>query len=358
MPRLANLRFLFCSLTLWYALLAACTPLGPESISAGRLSYVEAISATNQQQILLAVVRNRYDEHGVLLAVDSITANIRFTANSAVQAGIGDSDNFQGNLVPFSAGVQYEENPTITYTPVSGERYMRRVMYPIPLSRFALLAQNLAEPAYVYESLVAGVNGIRNPAFATDTSSGEKFQQFVQILTELKALGSLQWTVESDASATLAINRADPHSSRLADKLVNLLQLDDPPAESGWLELPVVLAVDGHGDNAIGITTRSLWGLLDILSAAVEAPETDSLAGITAEYSPLAGPAAGLSVKYSVDEPTLAAVAVPYRGGWFFIDDGDRHTKRVFRLLEALWNSALSEDSGKNTPVLTIPVSQ
>jgi len=89
-------------------LLTGCTAVGPADIHSGRLAYNEAIIETDNQQMLLVVVRNRYGERSNLLAVTSVTANVRVATNAGIEAGVGDSDNYSGNLVPFSAGVSYE----------------------------------------------------------------------------------------------------------------------------------------------------------------------------------------------------------------------------------------------------------
>ena len=96
------------------------------------MAYNEAISETNNQQILKIVVQDRYEERGNLLAVSSVTANVKISSRASVQAGFGSIDNYQGNLVPFSGGFIYEENPTISYAPVAGANYLRQVMAPGP----------------------------------------------------------------------------------------------------------------------------------------------------------------------------------------------------------------------------------
>jgi len=363
-----NLHASICLSTLWRpaalllsvlcAGLAACVNLGPASIQAGRLSYVEAISATNEQQILLAVLRNRYNQHGALLAVNSITANIRIAANSSLQAGFGDSDNYRGNLVPFGAGVQYEENPTISYAPVEGEAYLRRVMVPLPLSRLALLAGNLRHPDYVYQSLIARVNDIGNPGFERGKAPDARFAHFVDLMVRLEDADSLRWLAQSESQADVIIDRSDSESAALAAELLALTGLVDPSPGSSTLVLPVSMSLDGRADNALGITSRSIWGLVEILSAAIEVPPADRLAGITADAPAPAGSMAQLSIKFSDQEPGTAAVAVPYRGGWFYISDRDLYTKQVFRLLSALWGGAIAETSSKITPLMTVPVSR
>ena len=62
--------------------------------------------------MLMSIVRGRYGETYDMLAVTAVAANIRFRATAGVEAGFGPSSSYDGNLVPFSGGVAYEENPT------------------------------------------------------------------------------------------------------------------------------------------------------------------------------------------------------------------------------------------------------
>jgi hypothetical protein len=133
----------------------------------GRLAYNEAIIETENQQILLTVVRNRYQETSNLLAVSSVTANVSVTTSTGIELGFGDDDNFAGNLVPFSGGVIYEENPTISYVPVGGSQYAQQLMSPVPVATVAQLTSTRINPALFYTALVARVNGIHNPDFLT-----------------------------------------------------------------------------------------------------------------------------------------------------------------------------------------------
>jgi hypothetical protein len=87
--------------------------LGPSSISMGRAEYNEAINRTEDEQMLLSIVKGRYGETYSLLAVSGVAANVRFSGNAGVQVGFGPKSYYEGNLVPFSGGLTYEENPTI-----------------------------------------------------------------------------------------------------------------------------------------------------------------------------------------------------------------------------------------------------
>jgi hypothetical protein len=70
-------------------LLAGCTVVGPTAIRSGRLAYNEAITETNNQQLLMAVIHKRYEERSNLLAVASVTANVSVTTSAGVQLGLG-----------------------------------------------------------------------------------------------------------------------------------------------------------------------------------------------------------------------------------------------------------------------------
>ena len=93
------------------SLLAGCTVVGPAAISSGRLAYNEAITETDNQQMLMIVIHNRYEERGSLLAVASVTATVSVTTSTAVQLGVGDDANYAGNLVPFGAAAVYLQRP-------------------------------------------------------------------------------------------------------------------------------------------------------------------------------------------------------------------------------------------------------
>lgn len=100
-------RVLIC---LILCVLSGCAIVGPSSISKGRADYNEAINQTEDEQMLLSVVKGRYGETVSLLAVSGVAANVHFSTNAGVQAGFGSHDDDAGNLVPFSGGVAYFDN--------------------------------------------------------------------------------------------------------------------------------------------------------------------------------------------------------------------------------------------------------
>jgi hypothetical protein len=357
---------LLCTLLgacLFGGLLNACTVVGPTAIHSGRLAYNEAIIETDNQQMLLVVARNRYGERSNLLAVSSVTANVSVAANAAVEVGVGDNDIYRGNLVPFRAGVIYEENPTISYTPVGGEQYARQLMSPVSVATLAQLTGNLVDPAPVYYALVSSINGIYNPSFlSAEYGPDPRFSRLVAVITALTRAHRLHWIQEPQRKEgfSIVIDHYAPDYTGQVDELLALLGVPAPGDRPARIVLPVSLALDGHDTGGIGITTRSVFDLLEILSGTVEVPEQDQAAGIALDYPPPGLVGRRLKVRYAESKPAQASVAVRYRDGWFYIDETDQPTKQFFRLFTTLMSVNIAESAGRTStaPVLTVPVSR
>lgn len=345
------------------SLLNGCTIVGPAAVHSGRLAYNEAIIETDNQQMLLLAVRNRYGERSNLLSVNSITANVTVTTNAGIEAGIGDNDNYAGNLVPFSAGVSYEENPTISYIPVGGEQYAHKLMSPISVTSLAQFTRNLVDPAPVYFALVSSINGIYNPDFLTFAGEhDERFDRIVIIMTKLTRAHRLNWVQDprDKDRFSIVISHYSPDYKDEVNELLTLLGLIVPEHGSSRIALPVSLALDGRDTHGVGITTRSVFQLLELLSGAVEIPEQDKTSGVAVNYPPPGVVGNQLHVRYSKTEPGHAFVAVKYRDGWFYIDEKDLASKLFFRLLTALLSINIAENTSRasSAPVLTVPVSR
>jgi len=350
-------------------LLTGCSTLGPSAITSGRLAYNEAVAETDRQQILMAVLNNRYQQQGSLLAVSSITASLSFSVNGGVQAGTGDSAGYAGNLVPLSAGLAYEENPTISYTPIGGEQYLRRMMSPLPIALLARLSASMTEPAVVYEILVAAMNGVRNPLFHDSASASidavsknntdARFQRVVALMVSLARNQVLRWVKDPGHPGGFALSIAyyAPQFSAEVGELMALLGLDIPHKPGTSLVIPVTTAVGANRNQAIALRTRSLYQLGELLSAAVELPVADQRPGVARRYPPSGLLGSRLHIHWSETRPQRAAVAVYYRRGWFYIADDDANTKGYFLFLTAMWSVTIAEAaSGASAPVLTVPV--
>ena len=358
--RLQNVAGLFMLL----CALCGCSMLGPKAISMGRADYNEAINRTEDEQLLLAIIRGRYGETNSLMAVSSVAANIRFGSRAGAQVGIGPGDNYKGNLVPFSAGVTYEENPTITYVPVHGQRYLRQVLSPIPLDILVLLIRGAGTTQAIYlNMLVNRINSLQNPDFLMTESAGRdhRFQRFVELHKTLSDAGVLQWVEDpgNEVPFDLMMTGYSPFHVEETREYLQLLGLPMPSRTPKDIIFPVCFSIRGEDWNGIAISTRSTYDMIEILRQAVQVPEEHIAAGLAypALRPGLAG--RGLCIHSSEEQPKNSELSVKYRGYWYYIDQTDMHTKLFYRMIRTLWSVSISAGVDNSAaPVLTIPVGQ
>jgi hypothetical protein len=348
------------------ALLGACNQLGPAAIRNGRAIYNDAIVKTGDQQTLAMIVRLRYGETAGMLAVSSVTANIRVRAGASTefQAWGGDQET-AGNLVPLSTTIAYEENPTISYTPIDGAVYVRELLSPIPIDLLFLLLEWHFEGGTNLFALVKGVNGLRNPAFALEGEEPDgRFARFVELCRELVRLGMANWarSGENDDHFVIVFSRYTPTHTDAVAELLSLVGVSSDAVASGAdVILPAWLS-DGttNRQDGLAVGTRSIADLFDIAGASMELPPEHVDSGLV-DATPALGEVGELiRIRCSKDAPERALVAVKHHGWWHYIDAGDSKSKEFFRLLQMLISFRIAEAAKTNSrlPVLTVPVNR
>jgi len=334
--------------------------LGPGSIVRGRGLYNEVINHTNSEQTLDAIVRTRYGEPSSLLSVVSVTANLRAGVTTGAQFGIGPSRNFEGNLVPLSAGLAYEENPTISYAPVQGVRYAKSMLSPLGLDVLVLMLSTERQSDRALSVLVKQINGLANPVRGPP-SARAPFQRSVSILGDLYGAGEATWVSSPDApdSLALVIHGYAPGHLDAVRELLRLWDLSQSLAHQGRdIVLPVKLAFGTGSPPALNVQTRSVCDLLQIAATAVEVPADHVERGLADPgLDGLSPPESFLRIRSAPQRPSSdVLVAVQHRGWWFYIPANDGESKFGFNVVQALMNMRLMEAAPQNAPTLTIPV--
>ena len=342
---------------------SGCALLGPASIKHGRAAYNDAIVATNNQQVLGMIVRMRYGEPSGLLAVSSVTANLNIQSSIGSEFGIGSDSNFEGNLVPLSAGIAYEENPTISYAPVQGETYLRQMLSPLPIDLAILLLGALGNSPQTMTLLCKSINGIRNPGLLADPSleADPRFTRIVALLAELNRAGNVVWAQEGrkPPSFDLALSGEGTVYAQRVGELYHLLGFAPPHDHGGIVTLPVHLGIGKPDKPSIRLRTRSLWELFHIAAASVEVPEEHVESGLAQRLPPMGAAGQSIHIRRSEWRPRGAMISVKHHGWWYSIDGTDTQSKLTFRILEALMSVRMAETvEQRAAPVLTVPVSR
>jgi hypothetical protein len=340
-----------------------CNVAGPNVIRGGRQVYNDAIVATNNEQMLSMIVRMRYQEPFGMLAVASVTANVRWQASVGGQAGIGPDQNFAGNLVPFSASALVEENPTISYVPVQGDDYLRQMLSPTPLDMTILVLQSVWYEPHVVALLLEEINGVRHRTPYNNQSSAQdaRFEQLAQLLSSLSQDGALTWVNVDGKPHSYALYFRAQRDSDAEDyarlrELLGFAPLDELVDEA---QHRIVMGVGAQTDEeVIAIRTRSMYGIFKLAAAAIDVPEEHLEVSLAPRF--MIPDDIGFTIRCAERRPANALVAVQHHGWWFWIDATDLKSKMMFCLLEAVVTARVADaaQGHSQTPVLTVPVSR
>lgn len=343
-------------------MLQGCASLGPGNLQAGRADYNQAIQRSNDEQMLLNLVRLKYRDVPMFLEVGSVSAQMNYTV------GIGGSGSFVPSSKPSGAmnmTLGYAEKPTVSYAPLQGEKFIQQLLTPISLDRLALLYHSGWSVERLFRLCVQRLNNVRNAPRASgptpDTAPVfESFQVISNLLRQLQINDGIDLYFNSYQGTTLPVlakKSGDTQNSHSWQKLLKLLEMQGSPNR-----LFITDQLQVVDPNFLRVETRSFMGVLFLLSQSVVVPgEDEGLVTMTknAEGQPfdwnlLTG---GLMrIQNSAQNPgSKAATAVHYRNRWFFIADNDLSTKSTFSLLHQLFSLQAGKTS-QPAPLLTLPL--
>ena len=120
--------------------LFGCAGMGAPTVPRDRFDYTAAISDSWKNQMLFNMVKIRYGDAPVFLDVSSVISQYQIAG--ADQFGRNDQLPIpRARLGPWDAAGTYVDRPTITYTPIMGDKFARSLMSPVPPSAILSLMQ-------------------------------------------------------------------------------------------------------------------------------------------------------------------------------------------------------------------------
>lgn len=350
-------------LTLVVVVTGCVSNLGPKTVTPARFDYNQALSRSWNEQILLNLVRLRYRDTPIFLEVGTVLAQYSVTGAGTAAIAITDGD-VDDDVYGIGGSVEISESPTITYTPLQGDEFVRQLLTPISPATVLLLSQAGWSIERLMLCCVNRLNDLPNAPSAAGptpdyTPRYQQFHRLARLLRELQVAGYFTFRVE----------RQDDEERFL----VEVLPSEDPEVEEKTAEIAGILGLErgqgsyrlvDEGSDETGdlvMSGRSLLGVFYYLSQAVSVPQTHLEAGWVTrtlradgsdfDWHEITGPL--FRVANSADRPTNAFTAVPYRGHWYFVDDTDLNSKTTFGLLTLLFSLQASSGDGPS-PLLTV----
>lgn len=383
----------------------------PQIIQERHWQLNETIRATHVEQLLLNVVRLRYDDNPYFLQVSSISTQFAAQANIGVNGTFPQGGN---NVYGLSAGAAYSEAPVVTWSMPDSRDFYGRMLAPISADQLTSLASAGWDAPRVLLVGVKKMNRLRNKEYRVDEgiytppSYGE-FREALKLMSDLSREGVIDFAygVKSSVGAgkipmekmdARAIPQGLEHGLQFmtrdnpnvfeplklskplflrftvrsegdprARRLRELLDLDPSKysfgivdtANSGVEQLrsesgnPSQVMEEGTKMAEIILNNRSMMEVLLFASVLVEVPEAQISDHVV--RSDRAIDLDWLTVRFADAEPSNAWVKVRHRGLWFYILGNDLGSRTSLGLLDAIFQSAVGNVPGAK-PLLTLPV--
>jgi hypothetical protein len=341
--------------------LTGCAAIGPATVTRDRFDYTAAISESWKQQMLFNLLKLRYGDAPVFLEVASVINQYSFASDFDLRfLWAAPGTTAVTNTQSVGGSVAYVDRPTITYSPLSGEKFTRSLMTPIPPTAVLQLIQAGYPVDLILRICVTSINGIRNQfgGSARARIADPEFYPLLERLRRIQDSGGIGLRVEkkTEKEGTLLTFRGKVSEQTEEDKKWVRKTLGLNPEGENFKIVYGYLAKD---DREIAILSRSVLEILVDFSSLIEVPrehvEEHVVNPTMAELAPTGtAPAPLLRIHSSRTRPEHAFIAIPYQDYWFYIDNRDYPSKRIFSFIMIIFS--LTETGGKESaPIITIP---
>lgn len=388
--------------------------LGPSALRSTRMKYNEAVRATNDEQLLMNIVRLRYADSPVFVDLPSITSQFEVSAGGHFLGG-------RGNQFPGFANLGFGEltardSPTLSFRPREGKDVSRILLTPLSAELFSVVNAG-ANFEQLMLTTIDDMNDVPNAPQAAlmvpkVPDGNEEFLRGIRLLSDLYERGAVELKLgseEEDVSASDPIvtstlggqdilnaakegyvyrqrgegeytlhKREKGLVLKIRPDYINSPEMREiertyrlRPGQAGYrvrsdlaenaLEAPK--PIDEGGDT-IYLHMRSILQILIFLSKGVCVPEEHVSRNIAPNTRGTDGQiynwtrvmAGNFFVHASKHRPHDPEVAIPYRGYWFYIPRDDVNSRSILAIIEILVSLEDSESRVVGGPLLTIPV--
>jgi hypothetical protein len=301
------------------AMLAGCTHLGPKSIPVDRFDYSTAIADSWKQQTLLNIVKLRYMDLPVFVDVASIVAGYSMQTGVSVNGVLSTEKAVQGNYLSAGGQAIYTDRPTITYVPLTGEKFLRGMINPIDPKNIFFMLQSGYAADFILGLTVESLQGVRNRSTTGGAvrEADPEFLRALRLMHEVQAAGGMGMRVEEDrakGSTGVLFFRRDDMPADIVEKAAEIRRLLKLPADQQKLALTYSPA--RGAENELAVNSRSMLQIMGAFASYMDVPEAHLKEHRTLPAFEGAAPEGRqdrVRIYSGKEEPANAFVAVRYR---------------------------------------------
>ncbi len=367
-PKLIVLAFVALGIT-------ACESVGPMALQNGRNDYNDAINTTDTQELLLNIVRLRFNDKPYVLQISSISAKTEFefgvdgfydqSRQERTKGGGRRWETRHGARI--GGSLDYAEKPNIIYQPLRGEKFVRQLLSPLDLETLFLLRFSGWEINSILRVFARAINNVPNAPTAGDsTPTGipkyEAFLEGIEALDKIEAQGGLVVAYSGrkrKAGDAVALRFLPAVRQSDAFKTLTRVFKLDPRAQN--YQLKIGWAPETKRD--IVIETRPILSAMFYVGRGIEIPEKLFKAGVVHvnmdennepfDWGKVLGDL--FHIRSSPNKPLKSFTSVEYRDYWYYIDERDIRSKETLTMLHIVL-TLRAGGSPSTPPVITLPV--
>lgn len=365
-----------------------CNTVGPRAVRTARQPYNEALATARDQEILWNLLRIAEGKKPHFLRVDTLLTKYTFNANASVgltltdtlvrtdsgkttatgeETTITDADT-DAEASATSAGGAWEEQPTVTYKPLDGEDFARRILAPVSLENLALLFGAGFDGERLVELFVS-----RAGEFFEGDKNLERLGELVGLLQrrhDLQFVAEAGQPEKEGAPAPTRLFIALRGNSNEACEFFCMLPKTEGDCDSECkgkgadaLQYIPMSRVSRALEQAEGdqpepelplIVTRSLTGAI---RTALGVEGSESLDLLTLCESKASEEVKAL-LRCSDDRPASSdsIVSVSYRGKWFSIPADAPVSREAYLLFSYVYTMQAAEPAVGASPDIVLPI--
>ncbi|WP_133128098.1 hypothetical protein [Legionella nagasakiensis] len=322
--------------------LTGCHSIGPKVLHNDRYSYNLALGDSKNQELLLNIVRLRYDHSPVVLSVGNISGSTKIQREGRLEAysKLFTQPTSTENKLEGSTGLIYSDNPIISYTPLDDQMFHTRFLSALNLRQISLLLESSWSIARVFRVTLQQAGDAANASSAARPTSSHvpRYQDFIDMVYVLRRLQLddafiISYQIENHhEKLTLHLNQ----KAKLKTKEKRILN------KAGIkLYKNKIIFTNYEAPYATPLITRSVLGILNYLSKGMAVPQEDAENHIaTITRFPNGKPfdwqkvlRGMMKIHYCEKQPVHAAVAIPYLNRWYYIDNRDANSKQTLMMV-------------------------
>ncbi len=334
---------------------AGCKSIGPGTVKRDRMHYSSAVADSWKEQLLLNIVRTRYGDAPAFLEVASVVAGYSLETGVSLDGQYTPAGLSGDTFAAGGVSGKYTDRPTISYSPMTGEKFARSLMAPVPLDALWFTIQGGVPVEFILGLTAQSFEGHHNLGLIAGQlqTADPGFIRILQLLHALQRAKATESEIVKQANQVevwVRFRSLASSETGVAEQVAELKQLLGIPA--GTDRLKVVFGTYDPEPGVIAIRTRSLMQILSTLGIGVRIPPEHLADGGVIPVDASQAPR-GFAVHSGKKKPDHPFVAVPYDGQWFWIDRRDLASKTTLAAVTVLFN--FLEGGEKVSPVLTIP---